>query len=263
MYSHLVSAHRPDTQGRPSPHGLPNGHISGHPANGSVFNPQFMPGPPQVPANFHVEKIIGNSSLLLAWQPLMLDNNGCNNGVKITGYRIFKNNKILAQPRGTQTNKTIVANIDIHAHHRFGIQTVSADGQVSELSEIMYEGVEEVTSDENSDTESEMDMTAVLDMDAYVSGPKRMFMGVYDYDPHKNSPQDHPSCELTFCAGDVITVYGRQRSDGFYHGEINGIRGLVPAFFIEEMPQPPPRTKKNSRKQTSKENKSSTDQQES
>ena len=46
------------------------------------------------------------------------------------------------------------------------------------------------------------------------------FMAIYDYDPVKNSPQDHPNSELQFTAGDVIAVYGRQRADGFYHGEV-------------------------------------------
>ena len=49
------------------------------------------------------------------------------------------------------------------------------------------------------------------------------FMAVYDYDPTKNSPQDHPNSELQFTAGDVITVYGRQRADGFYHGEVRAV----------------------------------------
>lgn len=38
----------------------------------------------------------------------------------------------------------------------------------------MYEGFEEVTSDENSDTESEMDMATVLNVDEYKTGSKRM-----------------------------------------------------------------------------------------
>lgn len=46
-------------------------------------------------------------------------------------------------------------------------------------------------------------------------------MGVYDYDPSKNSPYEHPSCELAFNAGDIITVYGRQRVDGFYYAEVS------------------------------------------
>ena len=45
-------------------------------------------GPPCTPTNFHVEKIIGNSSLKLSWQPVTLDNEGCSNGVKVMGYRV-------------------------------------------------------------------------------------------------------------------------------------------------------------------------------
>ena len=50
------------------------------------YNPQA--GPPSTPTNFHVEKIIGNSSLKLSWQPVTLDNDGCSNGVKVMGYRV-------------------------------------------------------------------------------------------------------------------------------------------------------------------------------
>ncbi|XP_060555067.1 centrosomal protein of 290 kDa-like [Ruditapes philippinarum] len=254
LYSSLHGAHQSDM------HGLTNGF----PSHQLPGNQRHMPvatatGPPAAPENFHVEKIIGNSSLMLAWEPVPLDNTGTSNGVKVTGYKIYKNNKVIVQPRGRQASKAIIENISIQSHHRFGVQTVGADGHVSELSEIMYEGVEEVASDENSDTESEMDMATVLNVDDYKNGPRRMFMGIYDYDPTKNSPYDHPSCELAFNAGDIITVYGRQRGDGFYYGEINGVRGLVPTFFIEEMPQPPPRTKKMARsKQNNKENKTET-----
>jgi hypothetical protein len=45
-------------------------------------------GPPAAPENFHVEKIIGNSSLMLAWEPVPLDNTGTSNGVKVTGYKV-------------------------------------------------------------------------------------------------------------------------------------------------------------------------------
>ena len=80
----------------------------------------------------------------------------------------------MIQPRGAHVSKAVLENLDIHAHHRLGIETVSADGQVSELSEILYEGVEEVTSEENSDTESEMDMHTVIDENEYKHGAKRM-----------------------------------------------------------------------------------------
>ena len=93
---------------------------------------------------------------------------------------MYKDSKVLFHPTSSQQTKAVVENIDIHAHHRFGIQTVSTDGQVSELSEIMYEGVEEVTSDENSDTESEMDMSGVIDVEEYKNGPKRL-VSLYMY----------------------------------------------------------------------------------
>jgi RIMS-binding protein 2 len=35
---------------------------------------------------------------------------------------------------------------------------------------------------------------------------------------------------------DVITVYGEMDDDGFYVGELNGVRGLVPSNFLQEMP---------------------------
>uniref|UniRef100_A0A3Q2QIF1 RIMS binding protein 2 n=1 Tax=Fundulus heteroclitus TaxID=8078 RepID=A0A3Q2QIF1_FUNHE len=42
--------------------------------------------------------------------------------------------------------------------------------------------------------------------------------------------------ELTFCAGDIIAVFGDIDEDGFYYGELNGHRGLVPSNFLEEVP---------------------------
>ena len=46
------------------------------------------------------------------------------------------------------------------------------------------------------------------------------FMGVYDYRPDKQA--DHYSkYELAFRAGDIIAVYGGQRPDGYYHGEVS------------------------------------------
>lgn len=96
--------------------------------------------------------------------------------------QVYRNNKVIVQPRGKQASKAIIENINIQTHHRFGIQTIGSDGEVSELSEFMYEGFEEVTSDENSDTESEMDMATVLNVDEYKTGSKRMvcYLGKID-----------------------------------------------------------------------------------
>lgn len=40
--------------------------------------------------------------------------------------------------------------------------------------------------------------------------------------------------ELCFSTGNVIYVYGDMDEDGFYMGELNGVRGLVPSNFLME-----------------------------
>nr|XP_055025144.1 RIMS-binding protein 2 isoform X19 [Misgurnus anguillicaudatus] len=75
----------------------------------------------------------------------------------------------------------------------------------------------------------------------------RRMVALYDYDPRESSPNvdvearyegnlQSEEAELTFCAGDVITVFGEIDEDGFYYGELNGHRGLVPSNFLEEVP---------------------------
>uniref|UniRef100_I3J7D6 RIMS-binding protein 2 n=1 Tax=Oreochromis niloticus TaxID=8128 RepID=I3J7D6_ORENI len=64
----------------------------------------------------------------------------------------------------------------------------------------------------------------------------RRMVALYDYDPRESSPNVDVEAELTFCAGDIIAVFGDIDEDGFYYGEINGHRGLVPSNFLEEVP---------------------------
>jgi hypothetical protein len=40
--------------------------------------------------------------------------------------------------------------------------------------------------------------------------------------------------ELSFLSGDVIYVYGDMDEDGFYLGDLNSLRGLVPCNFLSE-----------------------------
>ncbi|XP_069921842.1 RIMS-binding protein 2 isoform X9 [Oryctolagus cuniculus] len=64
----------------------------------------------------------------------------------------------------------------------------------------------------------------------------RRMVAVYDYDPRESSPNVDAEAELTFCTGDIITVFGEIDEDGFYYGELNGQKGLVPSNFLEEVP---------------------------
>ncbi|XP_039735155.1 RIMS-binding protein 2 isoform X1 [Pteropus medius] len=89
--------------------------------------------------------------------------------------------------------------------------------------------------------------------------PTRRAVALYDYDPRESSPNIDAEAELTFCTGDIITVFGEIDEDGFYYGELNGQKGLVPSNFLEEVPddvevylsdapsrpaqEPPPRAK--------------------
>uniref|UniRef100_A0A8C2YNB2 RIMS-binding protein 2 n=1 Tax=Chinchilla lanigera TaxID=34839 RepID=A0A8C2YNB2_CHILA len=64
----------------------------------------------------------------------------------------------------------------------------------------------------------------------------RRMVALYDYDPRESSPNVDVEAELTFCTGDIIAVFGDIDEDGFYYGELNGQRGLVPSNFLEEVP---------------------------
>ncbi|KAG7476375.1 hypothetical protein MATL_G00082210 [Megalops atlanticus] len=65
---------------------------------------------------------------------------------------------------------------------------------------------------------------------------RRRMVALYDYDPRESSPNVDVEAELTFCAGDIIAIFGEIDEDGFYYGELNGHRGLVPSNFLEEVP---------------------------
>ncbi|KAM6377783.1 RIMS-binding protein 2 isoform 9-T9 [Pluvialis apricaria] len=64
----------------------------------------------------------------------------------------------------------------------------------------------------------------------------RRMVALYDYDPRESSPNVDVEAELTFCTGDIIMVFGEIDEDGFYYGELNGQKGLVPSNFLEEVP---------------------------
>ncbi|XP_062363224.1 peripheral-type benzodiazepine receptor-associated protein 1 isoform X1 [Cinclus cinclus] len=73
------------------------------------------------------------------------------------------------------------------------------------------------------------------DIEAELLTPRRM-VAAFDYNPKESSPNTDVEAELTFSAGDVITVFGSMDDDGFYYGELNQQRGLVPSNFLEGVP---------------------------
>uniref|UniRef100_A0A672SN29 RIMS-binding protein 2 n=1 Tax=Sinocyclocheilus grahami TaxID=75366 RepID=A0A672SN29_SINGR len=68
------------------------------------------------------------------------------------------------------------------------------------------------------------------------SRPRRM-VAIFDYDPRESSPNADIEAELTFSAGDIIYVLGDMDDDGFYYGDLNGHKGLVPSNFLQAFPE--------------------------
>ncbi|XP_053340899.1 peripheral-type benzodiazepine receptor-associated protein 1 isoform X6 [Clarias gariepinus] len=66
--------------------------------------------------------------------------------------------------------------------------------------------------------------------------PRRM-VAVFDYDPRESSPNADIEAELTFNAGDIIYVFGDMDDDGFFYGDLNGQKGLVPSNFLQAVPE--------------------------
>ena len=64
----------------------------------------------------------------------------------------------------------------------------------------------------------------------------RVFIALYNYDPTTMSPNvDYASEELGFEEGDLIRIFGNMDEDGFYFGELNSVRGLVPSNMVKEV----------------------------
>ena len=77
--------------------------------------------------------------------------------------------------------------------------------------------------------------TNASSMKSSLPSAKRM-IALFDYNPNENSPNLNPDEELSFRSGDIIYVHGNVQDDGFYLGELeNGIKGLVPSNFLEEV----------------------------
>ncbi|XP_042564494.1 peripheral-type benzodiazepine receptor-associated protein 1 isoform X2 [Clupea harengus] len=66
--------------------------------------------------------------------------------------------------------------------------------------------------------------------------PRRM-VAIFDYDPRESSPNADIEAELTFSAGDIIYVLGDMDADGFFYGDLNGHKGLVPSNFLQPFPE--------------------------
>ena len=60
-------------------------------------------------------------------------------------------------------------------------------------------------------------------------------MVLFDYDPQKSPSSEHPELELKLKEGDFITVFGDMDANGYFEADLNGVRGLVPSLYVDEV----------------------------
>jgi len=187
---------------------------------------------PEPPRQLHVEAIVNEKSILLSWLPPALDERGCSNGHKVLGYMVYLDGAEFEQVSGHGQCQVVLEEVSSDRPHRLSVQCLCGRGFTSPRAELVFEGLVKL---DNSQPELNTDLSSVLNSVHYKRGHKRMVMGIYDYSPEHQSPHDYTAFELAFSAGDVIHVYGDPRQDGFFHGEMGGKRGLVPACFVQDV----------------------------
>lgn len=60
-------------------------------------------------------------------------------------------------------------------------------------------------------------------------------MVLFDYDPQKSPASEHPELELKLKEGDFLTVFGDMDTGGYFEADLNGVRGLVPSLYVDEV----------------------------
>jgi len=183
-------------------------------------------GPPFPPTNLKVLRIVSNDSLILTWNMPPIDKSGCSNGALVTGYKIWVNGKPVQDVKKYLMTKALISGLNLRDHLEFDIQTVAENGFCSEKCHFDITGAYSL----RNPIYEEFFIKA--------AGNYRTFIALFDYDPYKSSPNQNPSLELQFNEGDLLKVYDTSRSDGFYHAEVRGKKGLVPSNFIEEISMP-------------------------
>ncbi|EDV22210.1 uncharacterized protein TRIADDRAFT_59211 [Trichoplax adhaerens] len=108
--------------------------------------------------------------------------------------------------------------------------TMTNDVQLNE-EQAAGAGNDQSASDDSSS--SSFDEDNVSFTSARTQEVKSYAVALYDYDPYVSSPNADSEMELTFHAGDTIRILGNMDEDGYFMGELNDKRGLVPSNFVK------------------------------
>ncbi|KAH9520395.1 hypothetical protein Btru_060662 [Bulinus truncatus] len=205
----------------------------------SSQNGQVRLQTPDPPQNLHIKGIVSDRGLLLSWLPPKVDDRGNNKGFQLLGYMVYVNNQAYEQISNPNICEFVLEDLNLDGSLHIAIQSLCANGHVSPKAELVFEGVVRAMKSKDSTAQVKedinTDLSSVLSSAHYKRGHRKAVMALYDYNPKQQSPHDYTAFELAFQAGDVIYVYGDPRPDGFFHGEVDGKRGLAPACFVEDL----------------------------
>ncbi|XP_035674402.1 golgin subfamily A member 4-like isoform X11 [Branchiostoma floridae] len=193
-------------------------------------------GPPQPPSDLRILRAVGKSSVLVGWTLPPIDDMGNSNGVQVSGYKIKVDGEETQVVPSSHVSKALVEGLDLTVPFILSVQTMSTDRQLSDRVEVEFTDLQEPPSVlTSSRPSSAMSEDTSVYSDPVIEEPPRLYLAVYNYSPSRNSPNHYPEDELGLREGDVVTVFGPLREDGFYEGKVDGRRGLVPASFLEEI----------------------------
>ncbi|XP_038648477.1 golgin subfamily A member 4-like isoform X2 [Scyliorhinus canicula] len=184
-------------------------------------------GPPAPVPSARIIDSIGQGSLLIDWEEPVMDEKGCSNGTFVQGYRIFIDGEFYKSIMGSACTKILLEDLDMSVPFQVSIQTVGANGLVSEKVTVQFLNCQ--PHKKALSVQPHLPPASPTDM----SSETLQYTAIYDYNPLRDSPNIHPSHELAFKEGDVIWLYGKQRRDGFCEAEVNGRRGLIPTSFLD------------------------------
>ncbi|XP_031645820.1 centromere-associated protein E isoform X2 [Oncorhynchus kisutch] len=208
--------------------------------------PRAIPEPPAEVSSVEVIRTVGQSSLMIGWERPPLDELGCSNRTFVYGYMIYVEGEFHKSVMSSACTKCILENLDLSGPVHISVQTLGSNGLYAEKVHLIYRGkrTQFRTDHTRVNTASAAPCTDPAYRDCRTppthrhNGSTQPLVAIYNYNPLKDSPNLHPSRELTLREGDTVMLLGNPRNDGFCQAEVNGRRGLAPVALLEEVPVP-------------------------
>ena len=195
---------------------------------------------PMSVSNLCVEKVL-QDSILLCWEHPKLSSSGRSSGAYVLGYRVIVNNEPKKDIIGAFQVKCLLEGLTSGVPLTIQVLTLSDNDIASHPCTIMHPPISSshsrpsTASSHFSLPPSLADTISPATSSSTILEPSHNVIAIYDYNSSTDSPNDNHEFELSFKEGDVITVFGPVMEDGFYFGELNGKKGLVPSNFVQEV----------------------------